>query len=288
MLAELRRGDKKANLIKVDCSNYSEGHEVAALIGSPPGYVGHDIEPIFSKKRVEKKGTVILFDEIEKGHQKLYNLMLQIMDDGELQLSRGGTVSFRNTMIIMTSNLGAKEMAAELSDTPLGFAAKQRGVSYSVLDSVATKKFEEHFTPEFINRLNKTVVFHPLTAEGLGKVLDTKVARVNDAYGDYFGVNISLSDTARSKLVESASQNPQLGARPLVRVFEDSIQTTLGQYVGTGKVVENTHVRVFDPSEVPESVNHYEPQDEGSFIFASKVDPSIKSVNGMDVLPFDL
>ncbi|HET6622523.1 MAG TPA: AAA family ATPase, partial [Candidatus Saccharimonadales bacterium] len=149
--------DLSRKFVNIDCSNFSHGHEVANLIGAPAGYVGYDQEPLLSKEKVEGDGTVILFDEIEKGSESLYNLMLQIMENGELQMRNGDITSFRGAIIIMTSNLGAKDMADQLSPTRLGFTSLDQQPDTNHLEEVARKKFSEHFRAEFINRLTAMV-----------------------------------------------------------------------------------------------------------------------------------
>ncbi len=269
----LAEDDLYADFIKIDCSDFSQGHEVMRLVGSPPSYVGHDQEPILAKEKVENGKTVILFDEIEKGSPRLYNLMLQIMGDGQLGLNNGDLVSFRECVIIITSNLGAKEMSTELSPLSLGFGNKNGMADKAKLDSVATKSFTDFFTPEFINRLNKMVVFHPLSLEGLGHVLDVKLGELNDEYTDTYGAKITLTNKTREHLVGIAQKQPHLGARPLVRALEDNVQTTFGRYTGTGKIHEGTHVRVFHRDELPKE---HSPEGDDLLVFTSKRDRTIK------------
>lgn len=268
-LAELIPGTSK--LVKIDCSDFSHGHEIASLIGSPVGYVGYGEDAVFSKKAIESYGTVILFDEIEKGSEQLYNLMLQIMEDGELKLGNGDITSFRDSLIIMTSNLGAKEMSAQLSSSPLGFAGPRRQTRPEQLDSVATKSFKEFFRPEFINRLSKMVVFHPLDRDSLGQVLDSKLATTNREYEDEFGARVTMSDDARSYLLDIAANELHMGARPLVRALDENIYSTFGRYWGSGAIDEGTHVKVFHYSEV----GIEKPTDDATLIFTSKHDDSI-------------
>ena len=142
-LADLMNDAGEEAIIKIDCSNYSQGHEVLMLTGSPPSYVGHTQEPLLSKERVESGRKVLLFDEVEKGSEKLYDLMLQIMGDGELRLNNGQIVSFRDTVVILTSNLGAKEMSAELSPMSLGFGTKKALADKKRLDHVEKKKMPD-------------------------------------------------------------------------------------------------------------------------------------------------
>lgn len=273
LLSELMSEDGEANLIKIDCSGYSQGHEVTSLTGSPPSYVGRDQEPILSKENVEKPGTVVLFDEIEKGSPRLYNLMLQIMGDGELRLNNGDTSNFRETIIILTSNLGAKETSALLTGNPIGFGERNHNIDRENLDSIAKKSFSEFFSPEFTNRLNKLVVFHPLSEEALGRVLDVKIEEANREYEQEFGVRISLSEATRNHIVGIAAQEPHLGARPLVRALEDNVQSAFGRHLGMAQIPEGTHVRVFHKSELSEE---HPISDEQHLVFALKRDESLR------------
>lgn len=259
--------DGCVNLIKVDCSSYSQGHEITALTGAPPSYVGRGQKPIFNQDTVERPGTVVLFDEIEKGSDKLYNLMLQIMGDGRLQLNNGDISSFRDAVVIVTSNLGAKEMASQLSSASLGFSTTSKDTSWGGVETAALRSFREYFRPEFVNRLDKMVVFHSLDAEMLDQVLSVKLNQLNTSYRDYFGAWIDLSEGTRKRLIEKALKEPENGARPLVRALEEDIQTTFGRYVVAGQLPNGTHVRVFHADEVP----GYSGDD--SFVFASRPDP---------------
>lgn len=252
-LANVLSGTDEGNLIKIDCSGFSHGHEIASLVGAPPSYVGREQKPILSKEQVEKPGTVVLFDEIEKGSPPLYNLMLQIMGDGQLKLNDGNTTSFRDSVIILTSNLGAKEMSRQLSTTAIGFGDCQRTTDRASLEQTARKSFTEFFTPEFINRLNRMVVFHPLGEQGLQRVLDVKLAEANSDYVKQFGVRVSLSDQARAALVSGALVESHLGARPLIRALENDIQSTFGRYTDSGMLPEGTQVHVVHHNELPES-----------------------------------
>jgi len=269
-------GNNGGNLIKIDCSDFSHGHEVASLTGAPVGYTGSDQAPILNKEAVEKKGTVILFDEVEKGSTKLYNLMLQIMGDGELQLKNGSVASFRETIIILTSNLGAKAMSDKLSDTPfgLGTAHKQHS-GKSDLEATATKSFKKFFAPEFTNRLNQLVVFHSLDSTSLRNILDIKLAQANDEYEKQLGIQLSLSDATKDHLVETALQEQHNGARPLERAFQGSVQTIFGRYVGSGHIQEGTHMRVFHVSELSPAQRRAHPHST-SLIFAAKKDETLK------------
>jgi ATP-dependent Clp protease ATP-binding subunit ClpA len=272
-LADLMGYGEDGSLIKIDCSSYSNGHEVLTLTGSPPSYVGKEQEPLFSKQRIESGKKVLLFDEVEKGSEKLYDLMLQIMGDGELTLNNGEVVCFRETIIVMTSNLGAKEMSAELSPFSLGFGTKKGLADKKQLDRVATDAFTDFFKPEFINRIHKMPVFHSLTRDGLRHVLEVKMEELNDEYEDEFGARITLTDATRQHLVEIAQKEPHLGARPLVRALEENVQTVFGRYVGGNHIPEGTHVRVYHRDELPEE---YRPEGSEPLIFTAKRDAALR------------
>ena len=272
VLAEFLAEGEAESLIKIDCSNFSHGHEVAALTGSPPGYVGYGQKALLSAAEVSK-AKVILFDEIEKGAPELFRLMLQIMGDGQLRLNDGTVADFCDTVVIMTSNLGASEMATEINGRKPGFGVTSRRADKSTLESVATKSFEDFFKqPEFINRINKMIVFHPLDKQGLVQVLDTKLNDVNAEYEMSYGARVNLSEGAKDYLANMAMERPDLGARPLIRALEDHIQTPFGRYLGSGHIPESTLVAVFHKDEVPAGYI----EDDRTLIFSQTYDSSIK------------
>jgi ATP-dependent Clp protease ATP-binding subunit ClpA len=273
----------EGNLVKIDCSNYSNGFEVASLTGAPPGYVGREQEALLSKKNIEAPGTVVLFDEVEKGSEKLWNQMLQIMGDGELRINNGDVTSFRDAIIILTSNLGAEEMGAQMSEYPIGFGDRVPETNKTALEKTAMKAFNKNFRPEFINRLDKQVVFHPLSSEGMARVLLVKLDEINTQYEGDFGVRISLSDATIAHLVATANKEPHLGARPVVRAFEENIQTAFGRYNGSRGVSEGTHIRVFHRNELPED---YPRTDDRELIFAAKPDETIKRRVSKEIVLF--
>ncbi len=271
VLAELG-SDDATRLVKIDCSNFSSGHEIAKLTGSPPGYVSREQEPFLSKKRVERKGTVVLFDEIEKGSPELFNLMLQIMGDGDLQLNNGEVTSFQDAIIILTSNLGAQEMSKVAGHTAIGFGSAEAVTDKVALAGAATKAFDHFFSPEFRNRLDKVVVFHPLSENGLKKVLDVKLQELNKQYEPQYGVRVSLSDATQHHLVTQALKERHLGARPLVRALHSDILSTFGRYIGNDEIRESSQIRVFHRTELPDGYL----SDERELVFASKNDTTIR------------
>lgn len=256
-LAELLAVEK-TNLIKIDSSNYAHGHEISGLTGSPLGYVGSTIKPVFSKENVEQPGTVVLFDEIEKGAPELHKLLLQIMGDGELRLNTtNNTVSFREAIIILTSNLGAHEMSASLNPNRIGFQTSggaERADTAANLEAIGTKAFTDYFKfmPELFNRIDKTIVFNPLNEQGIRTILDTTLVRHNEVYKKTHGAGISLSEHAKSHIVELVRQEAHLGARPLHRTLNSTIFTQFGRYLMSGKIENGTEVRMFHRDEFPE------------------------------------
>lgn len=241
--------------LKVDCSAYSSGHEVAALVGSPPGYVGREQDPIFNPDIIEQERSVILFDEIEKGSPELWDLLLQIMDDGEVTLlGSGEAVSFRSSIIIMTSNLGAHEMMRLLDPTQIGFRASagdKSSVSPRQLEAAAETALKGKFKPEFINRFDQKIVFKPLDDANLDQVLLGYIERANRRYR-YAGISLSISPDLRQEIITSIDDRRQYGARPILRKYDRDIESQLITYVNGGSIPEGSIVHAV-PVEVGSS-----------------------------------
>ena len=277
----------KLNLIKIDGAAYSHGHEVAALIGSPNGFRDSGAPVVFSKENIEKPGTVLLIDEVEKASPELFNLMLSIMDDGEIQTNtytaqdskgeektKNPPTSFRNVIIVFTSNEGSEDMARLSKQQGTGFSVtRSEGPKKEELEDVAIKKFKKFFRPEFINRFNKMIVFHSLNTEHLYDILDVKLNQLNIEYQRQLGVNVTLSPATCDFLVKEAAKEPEYGARPLVRAIEGHIQTRVGRYLGADAVGEGTQVRVFHTSEAPDNYIH---TNDSELIFTMKRDANLK------------
>lgn len=274
------------NLIKIDGSAFSHGHEVSSLIGSPNGFRDSGAPVTFSKENIEKPGTVILVDEVEKGSPELFNLFLGIMDDGEIQTNtytedpktkkqtKNPPTSFRDAIIVFTSNEGSVDMARLAQQHGTGFTVERKeGPKKEELEEVAVRSFKKFFRPEFINRIHKMIVFHSLKTEHLHDILSVKLDNLNIEYQRQLGVNVTLSPGARDFLVEIASNEPEYGARPLVRALEDRIQTPVGRYLGADAVGEGTQMRVFHASEAPESYIH---TSNNELIFTMKRDAKLK------------
>jgi ATP-dependent Clp protease ATP-binding subunit ClpA len=183
-LAELIRPEGEA-FLKVDCSLFSQGHEVSALVGAPPSYVGRDQKPLLNPDIIEQENSVVLFDEIEKGQPELWNLLLQIMEDGEILLLNGGRrVSFQHSIVIYTTNVGAKEMVDFLDQRTIGFRTSHQDVEATgqSIYQIGFEALQKVFQPEWINRLDEIVAFRPLSSEILRLVLDRMLLESNEQY----------------------------------------------------------------------------------------------------------
>jgi len=264
LAAQLHKGEN--GFLKIDCSLFSHGHEVSALLGSPPGFVGREQEPLLDPRIIEQDKSVIMFDEVEKGSQQLWDLLLQIMDDGEVSLLSGSRkVSFKNSIIIMTSNLGSHEMTELLSRRNVGFRAAQSeqiSTTNQEIDTAVNNALRHHFRPEFINRFDRKVIFKPHDDTQMGEVLDRYVERANERYKK-LGVMLSLSPTLRDEMVVGNSQRKQFGVRPILRDYDHMIESELATYVNAGSIPLGSEVVALSPSELPEeqilssSVNFY-------------------------------
>ena len=216
-------------MIRIDMSEYMERHEVSKLVGSPPGYVGHENGGKLTEMVRRKPYSVILFDEIEKAHPEIFNILLQILDDGRLTDGQGRKVDFRNTVIIMTSNVGAKEAQQGNS---LGFGISEE--SQSQRDWERTKKIildeaNKMFRPEFLNRIDEMAVFKPLSRESLLKIIDTMLDDLSVRL-DTKGVKISVPDDVKAKILEKGYK-PKYGARPLRRAIQSMLEDRLADFI---------------------------------------------------------
>jgi ATP-dependent Clp protease ATP-binding subunit ClpB len=214
--------DTDEAMVRLDMSEFMEKHSVARLIGAPPGYVGYEEGGYLTEAVRRRPYSVILLDEVEKAHPDVFNVLLQVLDDGRLTDGQGRTVDFRNAVIVMTSNLGSQmiqEMAGE---------EQYEQMKSAVMDVVGT-----HFRPEFINRVDDVVVFHPLTREHIRLIVDIQLGYLHDRLADR-DMRIHLSDAARDKLAE-AGFDPVYGARPLKRAIQQQVENPLAQEILQGK-----------------------------------------------------
>ncbi|OLE55355.1 MAG: ATP-dependent chaperone ClpB [Acidobacteria bacterium 13_1_20CM_3_53_8] len=227
-LAEFLFDDERA-MIRLDMSEYMEKHAVARMIGAPPGYVGYEEGGQLTEAVRRRPYSVILFDEIEKAHPDVFNVLLQILDDGRLTDSKGRTVDFKNTVLIMTSNLGSREIQAVQDD--------EKQVREAVLEVL-----REHFKPEFLNRIDDIVVFHQLSREQISQIIDVQLERLRAMLAER-DVQLVLDDSAR-KLLAREGYDPNYGARPLKRAIQTLIQNPLAVKLLRGEVMPGQTVRV--------------------------------------------
>src|SRR5512140_3454864 len=231
-LAEFLFDDEHA-LIRIDMSEYMEKHAVSRLIGAPPGYVGYDEGGQLTEQVRRRPYSVVLFDEIEKAHPDVFNVLLQIMDDGRLTDGKGRTVDFKNVVIIMTSNLGASFLTAAALSTPEAYAEAQKQV-------LAT--LQQNFKPEFINRVDDIVVFNPLGKEQLSRIVELRLEDLRRLLADR-KISLELTDAAR-ELLFAEGFDPAFGARPLKRAHQKLIEDQLALKILDGEVMHGDHVIV--------------------------------------------
>ena len=237
-LAEFLFGDKDS-LIRIDMSDYMEKHNLSRLVGAPPGYVGYEEGGALTEQIRRRPYSVILFDEIEKAHHDVFNLLLQILEEGELTDNLGHRVSFRNTVLIMTSNAGAREIS---HDSTVGFSTTEEMMSHKEIKSSAMNELKRVFRPEFLNRIDDIIVFHSLTKENVSKIFDIMM---NEVALKLFENNIYLEISKNAKdLLISESWNPKFGARPLRRIIQTKIEDGLSLEILRGKFKNGDHVLV--------------------------------------------
>ncbi len=232
-LAEFLFNDEKA-LVRIDMSEYMEKHAVARLIGAPPGYVGYEEGGQLSEAVRRKPFSVILFDEIEKAHAEVFNILLQILDEGRLTDSHGRTVDFKNAVLIMTSNVGSSEI--------LEFRGSVDDESYRRMKERVLGQLPHHFRPEFLNRIDEVVVFHGLTKEQLLAIVDIQLRRLSKRLAER-RITLTLSDEARKHLAE-AGYDPVYGARPLKRVIQRELESVLARKIVAGEIGDGASLRV--------------------------------------------
>ena len=210
--------DSEENIVRLDMSEYMEKHSVARLIGAPPGYVGYDEGGQLTEAVRRKPYSVILFDEIEKAHPDVFNTLLQLLDDGRLTDSQGRTVDFRNTIVIMTSNMYTEVMG----------------------------ELRQHFKPEFLNRVDETVLFKPLLPEQIGQIIDLQLRRLQKRLEER-KIALELTEAAH-EFIGDAAYDPHYGARPLKRYLQSHVETPLAKFIIGGQVRDDQRV-VIDATE---------------------------------------
>jgi ATP-dependent Clp protease ATP-binding subunit ClpC len=240
VLAEEFFADPKA-LIKIDMSEFQDRSSASKLIGTTAGYVGYEEGGMLTEKVRRKPYSIVLFDEIEKGNFDVYNLLLQILEDGILTDGKGRTVNFKNTIIIMTSNLGSEEFNNQAQKIGFGVAEKEEKeiiADYDTIKGKVLKQLPEFFAPEFLNRIDKTIVFNPIDKKVLKNIihlqLDILVERLRE-----LGIALTY-DTKAVTTILSTTYNPEYGARPVRRYIQDSIEDVIAEHMLRDK--KKTHL----------------------------------------------
>jgi len=229
--------DDENNIVRIDMSEYMEKHSVSRLIGAPPGYVGYDEGGQLTEAVRRKPYSVVLFDEVEKAHPDVFNVLLQVLDDGRITDSSGKTVDFKNTIIIMTSNIGSQYLLTGMDET---------GRIREDAEAMVMNDLRNHFRPEFLNRLDEIILFKPLEKENIAGIVDLLLADLNKRIEDR-ELKIELTDQAKEFVVEQG-YDPVYGARPLKRYLQKHVETLAARII-LGDEVRAGNVIVIDVSE---------------------------------------
>jgi len=228
-------------MIRVDMSEYMEKHSVSKLIGSPPGYVGHEDGGQLSEKVRRNPYSVILFDEIEKAHPDVFNILLQVLDDGHITDSQGRKVDFKNTIIIMTSNAGAQSI---VEPKKLGFAhVDDEKLNYDRMKSGVMEEVKRIFKPEFLNRIDETIVFRSLNKEDMKEIVTLMLKDLTKRCKTQMDITLKVQPSVKEYIVEKAYE-PKYGARPLRRKIQSEIEDGLAEAILDGKVKKSDVVTV--------------------------------------------
>jgi ATP-dependent Clp protease ATP-binding subunit ClpB len=235
--------DDEYALLRIDMSEYMEKHSVARLIGAPPGYVGYEEGGSLTEAVRRRPYQVVLFDEIEKAHPDVFNVLLQVLDDGRLTDGQGRTVDFKNTLIVMTSNLGAEFLADPRQ--PMGFGApgeNDKVLSEEEAYRLVMEAVRRHFRPEFLNRIDEIIVFHRLRREDMASIVDIQMKRLQKLLDDR-KITLELDDKARTWLANKG-YDPIYGARPLKRVIQKQVQDPLAELILEGRIKDGDKVKI--------------------------------------------
>jgi len=239
-LAEYMFGDEDS-LIRLDMSEFQEKHSISRLIGSPPGYVGHEEGGQLTEKVRRKPYSIVLFDEIEKAHKEIYNTLLQMLDDGQLTDSAGRRVNFKNCMVIMTSNVGVKKL--QDFGTGVGFGTKSKLEKQDeIKESLLTDELKKQFPPEFLNRLDDVIIFKSLTKDQIGKIVDLEIVKLIKRVSE-IGYTLQINKTAKDYLVD-VGYDEEYGARPLNRAIQKHIEDPVSEEILSGRVEEGQTIKV--------------------------------------------
>ncbi len=226
-------------LIRINMSEFMEKHSASRLIGSPPGYVGYEEGGDLTDKVRRRPYSIILFDELEKAHHDVFNILLQVFEDGYLEDNLGHKVDFTNTFIIMTSNLGGKDI---IKDTRLGFNVENETSRYEDVKGIALDELKQHFNPEFLNRIDETIIFHPLTKEHLSSILDLMLAELSALLKEKH-ITLTLQKSAKNFIINKG-YDKKFGARPLRRVLQEELENLISLKMLEGNIKKGDHVTV--------------------------------------------
>ena len=225
--------DDESNMVRLDMSEYMEKYSVSRLIGAPPGYVGYDEGGQLTEAVRRKPYSVVLFDEVEKAHPDVFNVLLQVLDDGRITDSQGRTVDFKNTIIIMTSNLGSAHLLEGIDEN---------GDINPMCEDAVMSELRGHFRPEFLNRLDEIILFKPLTKGNIGNIITLLMAELNDRLADR-NISVELSDAAKAFIVENG-YDPIYGARPLKRFLQKHVETLSAKLILADEVSEGDTIYI--------------------------------------------
>jgi len=238
-IAEFLFGKEDA-LLQIDMSEYMEKHSVSKLVGSPPGYIGYDEGGQLTEKIKRRPYSVILLDEIEKAHPDVFNILLQIFEDGHLTDSQGRRVDFKNTVVVMTSNLGAREIH---KNAPMGFKKiDSEDLSYNEIKSKVMNELKKAFRPEFLNRLDEVIVFHKLTKKQIYKIIDLMILRIKEQL-ELQGIAIELMESSKELLLKRG-YDPSMGARPMRRCIQNLIEDPISEKIISSEIKSGEKVEV--------------------------------------------
>ena len=227
------------NMIRVDMSEFMEKHSTSRLIGAPPGYVGYDEGGQLTERVRNKPYSVVLLDEVEKAHPDVFNIMLQILDDGFVTDTKGRKVDFRNTIIIMTSNLGATALR---DDKTVGFGAKNITADYSAMKSRILEELKRHYRPEFLNRIDENIVFHSLESQEIEQIVKIMSKSLIKRLAEQ-DIHVKLTPSA-VKLIAEVGFDPEYGARPLRKALQKEVEDLLSEQLLSGEIKAGNHVSI--------------------------------------------
>src|SRR5690606_28150742 len=226
-------------IIRIDMSEYMEKHATSRLVGAPPGYVGYDEGGQLTEKVRTKPYSVILLDEIEKAHPDVFNILLQVLEDGRLTDSKGRTVDFRNTILIMTSNVGASALKR---NKYVGFSVQDPDRNYKDMKDKVLDELKKVFRPEFLNRIDETIVFHSLEKKHLKEIVTLMCSKLKKRLKEQ-GIDFEVTEAAKEKLADDG-YDPDYGARPLRRAIQRNIEDLLSEELLKGNIQKGDYVQI--------------------------------------------